>query len=253
MSQVFQSFRDSIINLAQEEEARRGQQPTKKKKKRQFEAKQINCEQVVLFDFSASAEYPEQITVVADEVVFTVQSFTDGWSQINKNDRLGVVPTTFLGEKKSEEQVKAKLSRGNSRLIQIRDKIVHRIGVLAKMGAQKSLDSATTGVENLYVGFTYFISNVVIPMSRHMFLILTRNESYTTVISSLIRHVYEYSSATLIPMLSDAELASYSKEINQDSKRVKAEMARRRKETEIKSRSTSLRSEGIVDGAVKED
>ena len=97
--------RDRIIELAREQEERRkgikkenrstninssasstsGNTTTEHKKtkvveRKRTKSKQVNAFRLVLYTFRADPAYPEQVTVLQDQLIYTAEDCGDGWS-----------------------------------------------------------------------------------------------------------------------------------------------------------------------------
>ena len=217
--------REAIIRLAREEEERRARQATgggkKKKKKPKYQHLIINAERTVLYDFDANAQFPEQISVKNGDVVFVFESFQDGWSQVKHyNGSQGVIPTTFLGSATTAAVASETHTGFTAQLKQ-------RLKVLALMAVDQLKAKATSGGQHALKLGKFFVTDVIVPSATKVFLIVSRNESYTTTLSSAVRRVYEAVSSSLIHSLSDDEIAWYSSQLKEDVDKVKAEKSRR--------------------------
>lgn len=231
---MLDGIRDSVIRLAQEEEMRRqgqfsksdgaggGSNSGKKKKKKKFQQMVVNAERVVLFDFQAAPDYPEQVSVKANEVVFVFESFEDGWSQVkNYSGSQGVVPTAYLGNILQLDK-----TTPNSKSF-FSPQFKQRSKVLGLMAVDKFKAKASALAEWAFNATKFAVTDMIIPTGVKLFLIVSRNESYTTIISGFVRRFYESVCASLVHTLSDEELAVFSAKLRDDSTRVKAEKARR--------------------------
>jgi len=227
---MLDSMRESVLRLAQEEEARRAGQSRsggsasagKKKKKKKFQQMAVNAERVVLFDFQAAPEYPEQVSVKANEVVFVFESFEDGWSQVkNYSGSMGVVPSAYLGNIIQID----KESPNNKSFFSPQFK--QRTKVLALMAVDQFKVKSMSLAETMLRGAKYAVTDLIIPSAVKMFLIVSRNESYTTIVSGFVRKAFEAVVGSLVPSLADDELAYFSAQLRDESGRIKAEKTRR--------------------------
>ena len=230
---MFDQFRESVLRVAREEEERRARQSgsgqKKKKKKTKYQHLIVNGERTVLYDFDANPQYPEQVSVKSGDVVFVFESFEDGWSQVKKySGNQGVIPTSFLGVV-ATAAVESSKSGGFSAQIK------QRLKVLALMAVDQFKVKATSGAQSAVRGGKYIVTDVVVPAVKKVFLIASMNESYTTPLSSVVRRIYSSVCASLIPALSDEELAWYSAQLKEDSDKVKAEKARRLEASTVSS------------------
>jgi hypothetical protein len=223
---MFDQLKDSVIRLAKEEEERKARQSNsgkKKKKRTKYLHMVVNAERQVLYTFDASPQYPEQVSVTAGDVVFVFESFEDGWSQVKKySGSQGVIPTSYLGEiaTRTEEP-------SQSILTKLSEKLKQRLKVLALMAVDQFKAKAASGAEHTFKAAKYGVTDLFIPSVTKIFMIVSRNESYTTTLSSFVRRCYEATCAPLIHSMSDEELAWYTAQLTEDSIKIKAEKARR--------------------------
>jgi len=225
---MFQSFRESIIKLAREEQDRKSgigsssSSQGKKKKKKKYQHIVVNAERVAIFDFQAAPEYAEQVSVKPNEIVFVFESFDDGWSQIrNAAGQQGVIPTAYLGNIIAPEK---DLTRKGS---YFSAQFKQRLQLLGWMAADQFREKFFQAVMLVFYGLQFLVTFFIIPACFNLFLLLSRSESYTTILSNISRRCYEFVVTSLIHSLGDEELASFTAQLGESAAKIKAESARR--------------------------
>jgi hypothetical protein len=239
---MFDQFKESVLRVAREEDERRlkqagtsaggggggGDAPVavkkKKKKANKYRHVVVNEERSVLYDFVATPQYSEQISISAGDTVFVFEMYEDGWSQVKKySGSQGVVPTSFLAPR-----VVPNGTDGTTQKDTFANRIKQRLKVLGLMAIEQAKVKALSGAQLGLKTLRFFATDVVVPSARRVFLLVSRNESYTSTLSTLVRKLYEFTCASLVQSLSDEELAWYSAQVKEDSQKIKAEKDRRR-------------------------
>ncbi|KAH9249562.1 hypothetical protein BASA81_012735 [Batrachochytrium salamandrivorans] len=203
---------------------------------------EVNANRIMLFDFVASKEYPEQVTVRAGEVVFVFEAYPDGWCEVKTGGRIGVIPTAYHGPvPDSHRQRDANGGDAAPTLTRQQDEVL-KVDATEKRSAQ--LKRQATGLGRmakdkfwermlatalLLVEVVWFVvMGLIVPLISRLYRIASKNENKSTTLSFLTRIVFESVCLMLIPMLTDHELLAFDKRLQEDAARVKAETVYRR-------------------------
>jgi hypothetical protein len=180
------SLKERVVALAKEEEARRRAHFQRETKARKAPAGvKVDADKTVLFDFEASRDFAEQLSVRRDEVVHVLENCgvgratrrrrltrvhgggQDGWSQIsNSKQKRGVVPTSYLGPVIDK-------SKGSS----FRQTADQRLQVLKEMAVSQASDKAWGLVGLCVWGVGALASNVLLPGADKLYRFFSRSES----------------------------------------------------------------------------
>lgn len=201
---------------------------------------EVNANRIVLFDFVASKEYPEQVTVRAGEMVFVFETYPDGWCEVKTGGRIGVIPTAYHGPVPDSHHRERDASAGPA-LTRQQDEVL-KVDATEKRSAQLKRQASGLGrmakdkfwermlATALLVGEVvwFIVMGLLVPLARRMYRIVSKNENKSTTLSFLVRMVFEGVCLVLIPMLTDQELLAFDKRLQEDAARVKAETVHRR-------------------------
>jgi hypothetical protein len=148
-----------------------------------------------LFDFVASPDYPEQVSLSKDETFTVVQDFSDGWTRIKTAGGVdGVVPTSYY----------TKVPLTTLQIIQ--DSLEFMLAYIGRvLGALARLITGAIVAVALYIGNLLY-DHAVYPVTRYVMRRFRHNETAQTFFSSTSRKVYTSAFRTFLSGLSDLEL-----------------------------------------------
>ena len=202
-------IKDRVLKLAREEEVR-----LRKAHRPALKSVSVRAPKVLLFDFDASPEYPEQLSARRDEVVFVVEHCGDGWSQVtNSKQKNGVVPTSFLGPVAERKTFQGAIKQ---KAVVLRDMAIVQAN-------EKMWDLAGA----VFYGLGVLITHVIVPGVDKLYRFASRSESNTSLIAGVVRNVHLFIVGNLIPMLDDDELVDANAQLQETLGILKEEKATR--------------------------
>ena len=171
-----------------------------------------------MFDFDANPDYPEQVSVRMDDRVLVSEDCGDGWSKVTTRDnRLGVVPTSYIGNIIDERKGQVFAQRVRQRVDLLRSMAISWV----KSKSVAMLMAVWTFLVGLFFRF-------VVPTAKHVYSVfITKNENVQTITSFVVRSVSAPVLFFAVPMLADEELAELKRELQDDVDLLRSERARR--------------------------
>lgn len=200
---------------------------------------EVNATRVVLFDFVAAKEYPEQISVRAGELVFVFEAYPDGWCEVkNHAGKIGVIPTAYHGEYTPPAQQNHKLELQQDEVLKIApstrgQQLKRQASGLGRMAKDKLVERACVALWSAKAAIQFVIVDCAVPLCARAYRIASKNENKSTTVSFVARNFFHSVSQLLIPMLSDAELAAFSMRLQEDAAKIKAETVHRQQKSAV--------------------